>query len=74
MSQVVRYLFGNREQLLRILSLYTCSHNPEVLEEIQEDGFRIDDDLPAEYAHQRVVGGRFGDNHCRGIRLPELLH
>lgn len=69
----LRYIPRHREQLLRLLPLHPGSHNSKIQQEIQEDGFRGDDDLPAEHADQRVVRGRPRHRHRRGLRIPELL-
>lgn len=69
----LRHLPSHLEQLLRFLPVHPGSHNPEVLQEVQEDGFRGDDDLPAEHADQGVDRRGPGYCNCRGIRIPELL-
>lgn len=45
----------------------------EVLKEVQEDGVRVDDDLPAEHADKRLDLGGFSDDNSRGLCLPELF-
>ena len=69
----VRHLPRHLEQLLRLLPLHPGRHHPQVLQEVQEDGLRGDDDLPAEHADQGVDRRGPGDRHRRGLRLPELL-
>lgn len=60
----LRHLPRHLKQLLRLLPLHPHSHHAEILQKIQEDGLRGDDDLPAEHADQGVDLRGSGYCHC----------
>ena len=74
MSEVVRHILIVLRELLWTLSLHIRVDNSEVFKEVQEDGFRGDDDIPAEHANKRMDRVGFVDNNSGSLCVPELFH
>jgi hypothetical protein len=51
---------------------YGCN-NSEILQEIQENDVRRDDEISAEYAHTLVERVGSSNYHLRGIRLSKIV-